>query len=156
MRLSAVLCALLFMLPAVAQNYQAPPSQGNIGKQIVECKPSDLPATREDVGRLNLLLMETTLRSDGLRASMSGRTDNTFDALKQIGLLYEAAGKDKFQARAILARALDDYYVTKESCKSVPQVQQVSLEAITKMQILQCTQNQRIIELLEYIAAKKP
>lgn len=156
MRLSAIFCFLFFILPAVAQNYQSPQSQSNTAKQIVEYKPTDSPAKREEVGRLNLLLMEATLRNDGLRASMSGRPDSTFDDLKQLGLLYENAGKDKFQARAILTRAMEDYYLAKESCKTVPQVQQVSLESMAKLQLLQCTQNQRIIELLEYIAAKKP
>ena len=156
MRLSALLCTLLFVLPAFAQNYQNQATSTQSRQGIVECKPTDPPAKREEVGRLNLLLMETTLRNDGLQASMSGRTDSTFDDLKQLGLLYENAGKDKFQARAILAKAMDDYYVAKESCKIVPQVQQVCLESIAKLQMLQCTQNQRIIELLEYIAAKKP
>jgi len=156
MRLSAFFCALLFVLPAVAQDYQTPQNQSNAGKQIVECKPTDPPARREDAGRVNLLLMQMKIRNDGMQASLSERPKNTSDDLKQLALLYEAAGKDRFQARAILTDAMDDYYVTKESCKSVPQVQQVSLEAMTKLQMLQCTQNQRIIELLEYIAAKKP
>lgn len=155
MRLSAFLFAMLFVLPAVAQSSQQQSKQSEPGSAIIQCKPTDSPVRREDAGRVNLLLMEMKIKNDGLQESLSQRPEKTSDDLKQLAMLYEAAGKDRHQARAILTNAMNDYYVSKESCKTSPQVQQVSLEAIAKLQMLQCTQNQRMIELLEYIAAKK-
>ena len=77
------------------------------------------------------------------------------EAFKRFSTMYGRTAADTEMQRAFVAQTLNKYYVDKAQAKSAQQSTEVMQEAALRLQLLQSAQNQRIINLLEKIAAEK-
>lgn len=67
----------------------------------------------------------------------------------------EAASTDPAALRAVSDQALDEFYHRMEDARGAVQVSEAADEQRLHLQLIQLRQNQRIIRLLEQLAAKK-
>jgi hypothetical protein len=103
---------------------------------------------------VSIMEVELTLRLCSMVPTHESCKDRNPSA--ELAELYNKAAKSSDNIKVLIARAISSYSEMKEGAKSAMQVSQAADEASVKMQMIIMAQNQRIIELLEQIAKKKP
>ena len=89
----------------------------------------------------------------------SGKKPGEIKTSPDVGVKYIdnlAKGvNDSDLAHTVMASDIVSYYEMKASSESAPQATQAASKAILQLEVMQTAQNQKMIELLKQIAAKK-
>jgi hypothetical protein len=105
------------------------------------------------------LLLEETRASTAAMAQSMGRTESNgkklASATHNIAKAYLAGANNKSFTQGILTHSTHEWVVGQEQAKSAAQISQVADQARMKLEFLQVAQNQKIIELLTQLNAKK-
>ena len=101
------------------------------------------------------LVLQNAEAGTGLFGSDAEQFAKYSNSSTEIAELYKRAAGNNDLTKAAMTATARQYYGAKLSTQSAVQVAQIADEASVRLQLLQTAQNQRIIGLLEKIAAKK-
>lgn len=104
----------------------------------------------------NLLLHDMEAKTKVLKEAVSGHVNPEDESFQRLTEDYMAAARYKEPTAYIIKQSLEELKYGEVGAKSAVQVSQAADTAMLRLQVLETAQNGRIIELLEYIAARLP
>jgi len=107
----------------------------------------------------DLQIAETLARASARKKYLTPDSENNnlelARATRSIAKAYLAGANDKTFTQNALARASRDWEVNSKASKTAAQISQTADEVTVRLAMLEVAQNQRIIELLTQLNAKK-
>jgi nitrogen-specific signal transduction histidine kinase len=120
-------------------------------------EPAKKPADPQEQEAIMLMVKVIGLEMEArLYALAPEQNKDKADAANKLTELYSQIARNPIASRHLVSSMLRDYTSVREGARGAAQVSQVADEAGIKFQMLVIAQNQRIIELLEQIARKRP
>ncbi len=121
-----------------------------------EPKKTSTAQTEAEQITFDLMINEQAATNRFLKESITGTIDENDKSMKALSRAYIRAASFAQPTEAVIYDALKEHLKGQVNAKSAAQVSQTADSAQVRLNCLQVAQNGRIIQLLEYIAARMP